>query len=41
MRQDPRKMRKEALVDGEESFCADRLREAVKDAVVEVAVLVI
>jgi len=41
VRQDSGKVGKEALVDGQESFGADRLEQAVKYALVQVASLVI
>lgn len=41
MRQNPRQVREEAFVDGEQAFCFDGLGEAVEDAGVEVASLVV
>lgn len=41
MREDSREVRQETLVDGEESFRANRLGQAVEDTAVEVAVLVV
>lgn len=41
MRQDARQMGEEALVDGKEALGLDRLGEAVKDALVQIAVLVV
>ena len=41
VRQDARQMREKALVDGKEALGLDRFGEAVKYALVEVAVLVV
>ena len=41
MRQDPGQVRQEALVDGQEAFCFDGFDEAVEDAAVEIARLVV
>lgn len=41
VRQNSCQVRQEPLVDGEKALCADRLSQAVENALVEIAVLVV